>query len=509
MNPDRDSLEPNEHRVSPDYDAPLLSRLRGLLTVGFRRRQLVVVSFVTIFSGVSLFVLLRPAQYEATMKILVKRERLDPLVTAEESATRPYWLGVTEEELNSEVELLKSQDLLKQVVVAAGPPSHHEPRVLADLKRLLGHRGEEPRGRDAEVASAAQRVARRLEVKPLRKSNVIQVNYASTDPERSAAVLRTLADRYLDKHLAVHRPSGAFEFFKREADRYATQLEQAQARMSQLNRDEGLVSAQVERGNALQRLGDLERTQDGTLARIAETEERLRALRSQLASALAPPSTEVSGSAPSLGALQSTLLAHELKRMELLRDFQPDYPPVQEVEAQIAALRAAIAGAAQSAPPEYLLPEIARSRADLQGFRAHAAATARSISLLRKEAQRLEEVAVVEASFARATEQAEQSFMVASRKREEARMANALDAQRILNVAIAEEPMVPFEPSGPSRWLLMLLAATFAALVGVGLACVVDYFDPSFRSPGEVEASFGRPVLATIPALSTPAVTAS
>jgi uncharacterized protein involved in exopolysaccharide biosynthesis len=55
------------------------------------------------------------------MEVLVNRERQDPMVTAEvvnqtPSATPP----VAEEELNSEVELLQSPDLLRQVVISTG-----------------------------------------------------------------------------------------------------------------------------------------------------------------------------------------------------------------------------------------------------------------------------------------------------------------------------------------------------------------------------------------------------
>jgi len=125
--------------------------------------------------------------------------------------------------------------------------------------------------------------------------------------------------------------------------------------------------------------------------------------------------------------------------------------------------------------------------------------TARNLAADRERAWQLEQVTLTQQVLVRAANQAEQNQLIYSRKREEARISNALDAQRILNVAIAEKATVPFEPSGPSRSLLLLLGALFAGLVSVGLACVADYLDPSFRTPDEVEAFLGIPVLASIP----------
>jgi uncharacterized protein involved in exopolysaccharide biosynthesis len=54
------------------------------------------------------------------MKLLVRQERVDPVVTADKTAMVASRPEVTEEELQSEVELLKSRDLLEQVVKTCG-----------------------------------------------------------------------------------------------------------------------------------------------------------------------------------------------------------------------------------------------------------------------------------------------------------------------------------------------------------------------------------------------------
>jgi len=57
---------------------------------------------------------------------------------------------------------------------------------------------------------------------------------------------------------------------------------------------------------------------------------------------------------------------------------------------------------------------------------------------------------------------------------------------------------VPFTPQ--ARWLLVVvLGLLFASFVSVILALVMDRWDPSFRTPEEVESFLGSPVVAAFP----------
>ena len=57
--------------------------------------------------------------YRAHVRVLVRRGRADPPVAAQENAPPDFSrVEVTEEELNSEVELLKDDDVLRRVVEA-------------------------------------------------------------------------------------------------------------------------------------------------------------------------------------------------------------------------------------------------------------------------------------------------------------------------------------------------------------------------------------------------------
>jgi uncharacterized protein involved in exopolysaccharide biosynthesis len=500
----------NDNHPTSGNGASSSVTVRDLLAIGFRQQRTVVVSFLVICLVVVSVVLLWPPHYEAEMKILVKRERADPVVTPGPSSQGQLWLAVTEEELNSEVELLRSHDLLAKVVAATGLYQQLDAGIGARLGRMLSRVNRGAPSAERRIARAAEQLADTLSIQPLRKSNVIQIRYVSGDPEESVAVLRGLADHYLEKHLAVHRPSGAFAFFENEAERYRGQLTLVQARLEHDRREEGVVSVDGAKDAGFRRALDLEAIEQTTRVQIAETEERVRALEKQAAS-IPPRTTTEIRTTPGrvIEQLQATMTPLELKRMELLRVFKPTYPSIQEIDAQIAKLQAAIAAAKESPLVEettnrdptsdYLRAELAKNRSELPALRARASATAQLLSASRERVRRLEQMGATQQTLMREAKQAEDNYLVYVQKREEARISDALDAQRIVNVAIVEEATLPTEPSGPRRALLLLFGAGLAGILSVGLAFIKDYVDPSFRTPSEVRAYLGLPVLASMP----------
>ena len=93
---------------------------RDVAAIIFRQKKILLLSFVVILLGIVLSGVLTP-RYQAQMKILVRRERVDPVVTSQLNAPPQFGREeVTEAELNSEVELLNSRDLLQKVVLASG-----------------------------------------------------------------------------------------------------------------------------------------------------------------------------------------------------------------------------------------------------------------------------------------------------------------------------------------------------------------------------------------------------
>ena len=82
----------------------------------------------------------------------------------------------------------------------------------------------------------------------------------------------------------------------------------------------------------------------------------------------------------------------------------------------------------------------------------------------------------------RTTKAEEDNYLLYLHKREEARISDALDERRILNVAIVEPPVAPALPAH-SVVLYFLFAVGLAMAFSVGIAFTTEYFDPTIRTP--------------------------
>src|SRR3982074_3141881 len=96
--------------------------LRDGASALFRRRGLVLSTFLAVVLGTAIVTWWLPNKYESRMKILVKNQRVDVAITPEATGGAPVGVDtdVSENVINSEIELLTSRDLLTQVAKETG-----------------------------------------------------------------------------------------------------------------------------------------------------------------------------------------------------------------------------------------------------------------------------------------------------------------------------------------------------------------------------------------------------
>jgi len=72
---------PEELRIIPRSAHVPSPTLRDLLSVVFRQRRLALISFAAVFFAIFVYGLIAPP-YKSEMKVLVRRGRVDPVVTS-------------------------------------------------------------------------------------------------------------------------------------------------------------------------------------------------------------------------------------------------------------------------------------------------------------------------------------------------------------------------------------------------------------------------------------------
>src|SRR6266403_1889200 len=282
--------------------------LRDLLGVVFRRKRLMLLCFAGLLAGAVLAIAILPAAYEAQMKILVERERVDPVVSPQGNVVEAD-RNLTPDEISSEVELIQSRDSLKQTVVDCGLHEIKNPWSLGAIKlRVLGAFGLAP-DKDQRIFKAVLALEKDLHVIPMNNSNLIKVTYEARSPQTAEQVLTELGNLYLLKHAAIHHLQGTSEFFQQQADQYKNDLADAQSRLVKMNQQSRIVSADFEKQVTLQKLSDFDVSLQQTRAAVAETKQRVRALQEKETSIPSRVTTQIrTADNPQLMANLKTIL---------------------------------------------------------------------------------------------------------------------------------------------------------------------------------------------------------
>ena len=476
--------------------------LRDVLAPMFRHRRAFAYTFFGVMLGTLVAAFILNNTHKATMEILVNEQRLDPTVTSQSTQGQASSPPVSDNDIGSEVELLKSEDLLERVVKATN---------LQERERKSFTHFFHPGADEAwYIARASERLSGKLDISAVTKSNLIEIDYKSSDPELAYNVLQTLGKLYLAQHLAVHRPPGSYAFFASETQKYRQALADSEARLADFTKATGIAAPDVQRTDLAQHVADavgaLESARQGIAADKRRIEDETARARVTPDRSLASQSTD--SAQVLMQQLEANLLAAEIKKTQLLMKYEPGYPLVQEADQEVAETQAAIVSATKQQyvnqttdrdPTfELIREDIAKTQADLAFHQATAGALEFSIHNLQMQMVDLDQKAVQQADLNREVKANEANYLLYLSKREQERTSDALDEKRISNVAIAVPPALPILPLvGPA--LVMLVGFIFAIFVSAGVAFVCEYLNPSLRTPAEVIDILRIPVLASVP----------
>ncbi len=351
------------------------------------------------------------------------------------------------------------------------------------------------------IEKAVMRLQRDLKISPVRKADIIQVDYSANDPRQAAAVLRQLAESYLEAHLKVHATPGTYEFFSTQAARYKHELEDAEARLAQFRRQNDIVMLEQQQQEMLQKSADSESALLQAEAAVGEITYQSADTRKQLdaASPRLVTQTRTVPNQTSVEHLNSMLADLQNRRTQLLAKFRPEDRMVQEANQEIADTQAALdkaikfTGLEQSTdvnPVRQTLEiEMAKQQSALAGVQARRNTLAGQAESYHRQLMNLGNATAANDDLARNRKEAEENYLLYTKKTEEARIAESLDQQKIANVAIAETPTEPHLPSKPNVPLNLALGAVLAGFMSLGLTFGAEYLKPPVQ-PVQVETQY-------------------
>jgi succinoglycan biosynthesis transport protein ExoP len=471
-----------------------------ILFVLFRHKwKILLCTLVGVAAAAAVYFLLPPV-YQSEAKLFVRyvvdKSAIDGL-DSQIKTPNPQ----TDTVINSEVEILTSSDLARQVVEAVG------------AKRMVPGAGAK-----ATVENAIQTYLHGLDVSIVKGTNIISVSFKSSNPKLPMPILQELVKRYFDKHLEVHRSAGAFAYVAKETEQIRVELNKTESQLKVLKDEAGIVSLAESKTTLATELGKSQEELDTAESELAAQQSRVRELETSLEVSDAKNANTASHSATGDLVQKYQFLVSRAQQLqtaltELLSKYTPENRLVKVKQAQIDDLEnqrrelekknpgligtASSLGVAQSAQPD-----LVSERARLVGLESRTDGLRSRIRVLQERAKVISEVGPRIEELERKKEVEETNYKHSEASLEKARIDETLDPSRIPNISVVQTPSAALKVTRDVKKFIFGLAGGGVAL-GVAIALLIELvLDRTVKRSFELERRLRVPLLLSIPYLN-------
>jgi succinoglycan biosynthesis transport protein ExoP len=329
----------------------------------------------------------------------------------------------------------------------------------------------------------ANLLQKKLDVKPSRESNVVNINYTGTDPGFTATVANAFAQAYVEVNLALRvGPARQYaSFFEEQTLTARNQLEKAQLALSDFQQKSGITATD-------ERL-DFETT------KLNETSSQLTALQAQTTDSQSkrqrtqPDTVAEVMQSPLINGLKADIARLDAKLTESNINLGKNHPQTQRSEAELAALRAQLDSETRKITTSIdTTYQVGRQRE--QQLVGAVGAQKTRVLLLNKQRDELN-------VLRRDIESAQRAFEAVSQR---AAQTNIESLSNQTNIAVLNPAVAPLDPSKPRIFLNLLVSIFLGTLLGVGLALLLELSNRRVRSAQDLIEALDVPVLGTISA---------
>jgi uncharacterized protein involved in exopolysaccharide biosynthesis len=333
------------------------------------------------------------------------------------------------------------------------------------------------------LPEATEQFERDLTVSAIPQSNIIELDLRNKSRDLAISTLKALIEQYLPYRASIfEKPISAQT--ANDSAMFASRLRDAETNLAAFSLAHGVSNLQEQTSLAIQQLGQNSNEQASVMQQGAEARAKLAAVRELLAHESATVqmfadstrSQQVSGLTDSLVRLTS-------KRHELQEQYSPTAPVMQDIDNQIAALRAQIAasnpreGAASRTGRNPVYDELKNQEASLdiqaQGLQARQASLAAQAELLKARNDELVTLSQKYHDLQRTRDVLDQSYRSISKSNEESQLASAFQRASGANLRVIQPPDAPLHGRSTRAAIMaaglvvgvLAAAATFATLL--------------------------------------------
>jgi capsular exopolysaccharide synthesis family protein len=483
-----------------DGDVHLLDRI----AVVARHRGIALSVFLLTTIAVVLQGYAAVPMYHATARILIEDERstaipgLIPDSQYYEDPV-PYY--------NTQYKILQGRDLARRTItrlqvrdvaefdgsaIPAGPSPFSVPGLLERLRRLGGPPPQtEPRPDETPDESAlVDMFLSRIAVSPVRDSRLVDVSFASMEPEFAARAVNALAEEYVAQNLALklQATEGMLAWLTQELDNQQKKVQEAEAALADYRERQNAMSLDDKQNIVLARLNKL--NDDVLLAKTKKA--RAEVLYSQI-QALTPAELADAPAIAQHGQVaeaKDRVQEAQRQRAQLAERYGERHPELQKANAEV-----------QEARRQYDL-EITRAaqaiRNDYETAMLEERTFTQNLNAARADAQDLSRRSVDYNLMEREANSNREVYQALLQRENELRVSSNSRANNVRIVDTAEIPKTPEGSSGRRSWPIGM---ALGLVLAVAVPFALDYINDTVKTPEDIARLLKLPFLGLVPSV--------
>lgn len=473
-------------------DQPLID-LAVYWRMALKHRILILACFFGFLAlGAAVTLLMTPI-YTAQASLQIDREAARVFNAEEVAPSESLIQG--EEFFQTQYGLLRSRSLTERVIDSLG---------LANSQASLESIGAEaPEGGGTAASQVAARreaaiaaLQDNLVISPVRGSRLVTVGFNNPDPVVAARIANGYAENFIQANLDRKFDSSRYarEFLEERIAQTKTRLEESERQLVAYAGNEQIINIREGNGDAPGESQSLTSNNlvamnsalaEARAARVA-AEERWRSASG--ASLMTLPEVLQN---PTIQRLSEQRALLESEYQQKLRLYQPDYPEMVRLRAQIQEagnqIQTIAANIRTSIRRQYDVA--ANQERSLQ----------RQVSRLTGDVIDLRDRSIQYNILQRELDTTRTLYEGLLQRYKEVSVTGGVTAN---NISIVDHATPPSEPSKPDVLLNILLSAMFGLGLGVVAALVMEALDETIATPEDAESKLSAPVLGVVPLLA-------
>jgi uncharacterized protein involved in exopolysaccharide biosynthesis len=480
-----------------------LTSARDFLKVWFYWRKHALFIFFLIVAVVLAYSYFATPVYESTAKVLLLPRSSESTIISSGSGTEENRITpLSAEDINTEIELLKSDSVLKETVLSVFNKNivlnNQQKNVTSHIISVMAAGFNETLlflGLKQEISEFDSNVfllKKSVEVKAVPRSNIIRVILRSESPQTAATVLNTLLETYIKHHNDVFTKEEGGKFFLDQAEDYHEKLKFAEQKLKQYEQKWNIVDLKSQNEANIELLSETRKELNSIEISIDEAESRLTILKKSLGKNHSGVIiTKEMRTIPAIVELEKATIPLLLKRSEILKTYTPESREYRDIQLQITALRKEMRAE--------VLKAIQTDELELESLQIRKNSLENKIRNLMTEANNLSQKENELKNLEREVNLFHDNYILYASKAEDARIYNERKKRHLANVNIADRANIPLKPAFPKKILLILSALLIGLFAALGLPFVLNLLDQRIKTANEAEELLSLPVICSFP----------